>query len=1754
MNSFSRCTSCPFLSGQFASVKTDGCRRRSCQARCRQAPLSKVGLLLWLSIWPCHGVQIWQQGTVQGQPVFTTSGVREATHLRDIQPARVPNAPIVEPLLRAGPMALRTICVYRLPTVQQPTVLVVDDRAHGRLLCRMVCSAYGLSDADWHLRRLVESLPSLPTEQYVMSPVSLAWNLIQVPVDLRPLGGRIMLLTTGRCSSCGEVAEVAIQEQHLGPCPVFLCRTSQGWFHPTAKVLLLPFGDAFQVWPMNQAAVSSVAVEDTEGRPPTLEDRFSTSLSLPSVGELAYHDLSGANAVILHLHGHTYACLPSYADHLTLRSAALNAVAADLRILARGRLLFARMLPPLDRLPAIQFVAAYCDGEDVMGVVDLRPSGGGAYVIQVPPGSTPAERISCAVQSYGEPDPEHPLYLSLAQGLLHVMHRERVVDPFAPLDAAIPAPIVVTRRHSHVGAGYVDPNLPAEDLGLDTDPAVLGGSSDVSACSPSRISRWVVIGVIVLLRPQHAVHPSLLCWGLLGMVASAVQLPESSGLVSGSMGTPWHVARQVPNLASVAEHGTLGRSLAYIDARTVLGVALDDNAGLPAYQFCVWSPGERICFLIDGDASPVVYRERLLEIKAALDRGVNLPWDPQPFDRCVHMVSVAKDRALVTVIADTGREYIYLEVSRARPGPSILTALQAIYPSYMFRLGDSIRSPIRDGDVIRVFSDQPAATADPQFLIPQLANTPLAADSQQIVYVISVDMGLLRLTVPYGVSVWTLERALIAWLGRQRCLGVRLTPVDLANTPPVFCLPRRGRSTLVVALVDLVDSVLDPVITVADEEGPQELDCGVLREPWRPASLFWNEVLERGPVCVACWTASSSAPTGGPPVRHITLGLDVCRALSTGWRSPILRVIPSYDLVQGAARQGIDWGWGPSPVYGQDASTQTVASHWRMRASPLFSDAMPVPRRAAGCSFNSRYGSEGTLFHLDCPQMHVRCTIPCVVGRHIWALRIGNWVHAACTPRIGWDEILEVAGLSFWDLPGTSIHGSEHVWTWPDDVESLSGRCGHVMHEGSDPCLECIRFDDGVSAPVQAQQSVSSAAPGRSWALGFLLLMSGPDWRMRLLVAASLMSMGSSSSEEASSSHAQSALNSSGWPEDTPDDMHPARGDATRTCTVAWCHELSCQTTHFATTPVALADYFSRYAPAELVRVHLWLPFQGPALFDLSREAHADTLSAKLQAAGHDPSRHSLFVAFDSQPTVVDLISVPPGGSRWWIVRDGLSRELLRPVTTWVEDHRRAVVTLNSHGQVASLVATLEVAGMYHLPHGARGTTATPLTRVYGYLADSGLVLSEASIGVSLALSRLSGRWGLTFAVLLSSLPVGQAMMQEQLIITRPQVAWNSPQGNPQHSCIWTHTLAAPVVLPYADPPDPGSMSTAVAATGRGVRSDGLFAWTNPRQWGDSAHIIHYPAGVCPPCVFWLVHYRGRGAVVCATPGPLDWQYLAQESAEAFATPSFLQRTFGIPQFEYNICRGPRGESPIRPQPVPRQASATTCTLRDDIQASVSYFQHLLGGFEQSVERCHGVASRLEAVESEAAIIVNSEPTAVPASENSAASPLGSELLAAFLACFWAQTLPMPFSALACSLGGAMLVARPTYAAGSGTGEPDGPTEPSSPDLEDLQAPTPTGTIEHGHGEVVGVVQRPGHTPFSRTSAPLRGDTAPPIHTFDAAQIPSIQRRVAACMVSMGIPSCHMVVPSPCIILSPVGRNAALCLKSYRRRKHCVRC
>ena len=341
----------------------------------------------------------------------------------------------------------------------------------------------------------------------------------------------------------------------------------------------------------------------------------------------------------------------------------------------------------------------------------------------------------------------------------------------------------------------------------------------------------------------------------------------------------WIVAAKHPGLASAEEHATLGRSLTSLDARTALCLSVDDRAGMPEFRSCIWSPGDRTCFFLPGASKPVRLRGRLLEARVHLSRGDCIAWDPLPADRGLHFVSTAQDPALVTVIADTGREYLCLDVPRVHFGSALLSAVQLLCPERCFRITENVRTPVRHGDVIRLFDEPTASCRAPQFYVPRFTYPPSLEPGTQLVYIASVDMGLIRLKVPLGVGAHALERALIVWLGRQRCLGVRLRKLDLDVSVPVYCLPRRGRSTLAVGLLDLADPIMDTIVHVVDADESVELDCEILREPWRPASLFWNDILARGPVCVACWHSAPVDSAGGSRFRMVALGLDVCRAL-----------------------------------------------------------------------------------------------------------------------------------------------------------------------------------------------------------------------------------------------------------------------------------------------------------------------------------------------------------------------------------------------------------------------------------------------------------------------------------------------------------------------------------------------------------------------------------------------------------------------------------------------------------------------------------------------------------------------------------------------------------------------------------------------------------------------------------------------------------------------------------------------------------
>ena len=359
--------------------------------------------------------------------------------------------------------------------------------------------------------------------------------------------------------------------------------------------------------------------------------------------------------------------------------------------------------------------------------------------------------------------------------------------------------------------------------------------------------------------------------------------------------------------------------------------------------------------------------------------------------------------------------------------------------------------------------------------------------------------------------------------------------------------------------------------------------------------------------------------------------------------------------------------------------------------------------------------------------------------------------------------------------------------------------------------------------------------------------------------------------------------------------------DSTLPCAVAWCYELACQNTHFCTTEGRLMRYFAQHAPFAQVRVALWLPLNGPVYFDVCRDATPQHFGAHLRAAGHDPRTNVLHVAFDTASTVVEILSVPGDETLWWIVRDAVSRELLRPVAPWYGEGGRVIATLNSHGQAAGLTYSQEAAELHRIPQGARGVISTPLQTVFGYLTRHGLVLMEAVIGASSGSVR-SRSWGLVFLMVLTAGTDGVWAMQQHVqmqVAARPAAhstsEWSGATSEaPTQMRVWTYTLEAPLLLEYDSRPDPRQISQAVVDTRRGLVGLGDLVWAYPRIVSGVAHLLQVPLSAMPTTAYWLMQYRSRATVLPASPGQLDWQYLAQAAFDSFGDNFFHRGQFGI--------------------------------------------------------------------------------------------------------------------------------------------------------------------------------------------------------------------------------------------------------------------
>ena len=362
---------------------------------------------------------------------------------------------------------------------------------------------------------------------------------------------------------------------------------------------------------------------------------------------------------------------------------------------------------------------------------------------------------------------------------------------------------------------------------------------------------------------------------------------------------------------------------------------------------------------------------------------------PQAVARSVQFVSPTHEPQLVTIIVDTGTSWDCFDVPRSGTGQAILSCLGRLYPGTEFRLGSHPVLALRHGDVVSACRD---VLVRPLVGLVRLPSVRFESGSTGLeeIAVSAADLGLLRLRIPAGASQAGILSALTCLLGRQRCLGLVLHEVPVPGSSlRLFCLPRRGRSTLTAVLSD--KEALEGALFVSTADAAQEavLPCTALHTAEDGLGSFWADVCQRSPEYVELKVSTTEANGAQYPVRRVVLSIDYCRAESFGWR-PVLEPGPAlFDLVANPPGPSIDWYLGRTSSVSV-ASTQTLPAHWPLPASPLYAEGLPIRTRPVGCALAPGMFPAGTLHNLDCPHYGVQCYIPCVPGYKLWAIRIGQ--------------------------------------------------------------------------------------------------------------------------------------------------------------------------------------------------------------------------------------------------------------------------------------------------------------------------------------------------------------------------------------------------------------------------------------------------------------------------------------------------------------------------------------------------------------------------------------------------------------------------------------------------------------------------------------------------------------------------------------------------------------------------------------------
>ncbi|CAE7771673.1 unnamed protein product [Symbiodinium sp. CCMP2592] len=326
------------------------------------------------------------------------------------------------------------------------------------------------------------------------------------------------------------------------------------------------------------------------------------------------------------------------------------------------------------------------------------------------------------------------------------------------------------------------------------------------------------------------------------------------------------------------------------------------------------------------------------------------------------------------------------------------------------------------------------------------------------------------------------------------------------------------------------------------------------------------------------------------------------------------------------------------------------------------------------------------------------------------------------------------------------------------------------------------------------------------------------------------------------------------------DDPLLPRRDYTRTCTLSWTHELGRQTYGFAVAAPQLGAYVECTSPWPEVQIHLWLPGQGPVHMRVGARHMDMHLSAYLGAFLPD-CEYGLHVAYDSNPQVLDLVVAPPSPVAWWILRDSIGCELLRPVIQHYTSHCSFFFcTVEPDGVVLSVEPSAEVRQMSPSPHGARALISRALPGLIGQVIDGTLLIVAAKAG-PLVLGHL--------AMLL--LTFHAAAMQPPQAHQLVPVAEVAP--TPSTMRIWTLNVPQPVDLPWRPQGYQTRWLRELMCRLHHIPDPGEFRSTHSQQGGTVQHVLFVP--VVPPTLptarFWLLHW-GAAAVVTFGHSPFNWE------------------------------------------------------------------------------------------------------------------------------------------------------------------------------------------------------------------------------------------------------------------------------------------